>query len=167
MDLRGITLTGLRALAKHLPLRTLVGQSGPYLDRYVLAKMADGSDLYLHHFLTPDEDPAFHCHPWDGTGYVLHGGFLDERLDDGLATNGPEAATVPLVDRVTRRWLRTGDSHEVKTDTYHRVGAVEPETWTLFVTGPKKATWYFLELETGVKTPWRDRIRARGLTVEE
>ena len=47
---------------------------------------------------------------------------------------------------------------------FHRITRVSPDTWTLFVTGPKTSTWGFRNPETREVMPWRERLQMRGIT---
>jgi len=54
--------------------------------------------------------------------------------------------------------------NRITSDTFHVVEELRgPETWSLFIAGPKTSTWGFW-VEGHGYTPWRDRLRERGLT---
>lgn len=54
----------LLALTYDLPCRKIAVNDEPYLERYFIALNSDGSQVWLHRFLTPDGDRHFHTHPW-------------------------------------------------------------------------------------------------------
>lgn len=145
---------GLLKLAERLPARHLYGKSGLYLSRYTVAKLGLVR-VYLHEIHRGDEDPELHNHPWRfALAWILSGGYTEERRK----VEGWEC-TVPS------RAFRPGHLNLIGPDTYHRIDAVLPSTWTLFVVGPRVQDWSFWHRRTGAVTPWRDFITAKGLRV--
>jgi len=143
----------------------------PYLSRYYLVGrpyMADGSapidrfgnphpdaifprgiGLYLHRFHRSDDDTALHNHPWRwARSLILAGGYIEERRIDG---------------RVVRHVVRPGSWRRIDQDDFHRVDLLEHDCWSLFIAGPKAASWSFWDRDTGETVPWREFIaRVRG-----
>lgn len=145
-------LEKLESLARSLPAKTFYGNgSGPFLTRYILCKLPGGGQVNLHFFHRGDEDPQLHNHPWPGRSLVLAGGYIEERrLPDG---------------RIRKRTFQPGDSNEFEATTFHRVDLLRPEEgcWTLFTLGKKQQDWGFWDRRTGIYTPWRTFIEAKGL----
>lgn len=80
--------------------------------------------IRLHHWLSPDDDRAFHDHPWAFTTFVLKGGYVDE------SSAGSEH-------------LQAGDVRHREAEHRHTVYPDPGGAWTLVVTGPKIRTWGF------------------------
>ena len=136
---------------------------GLYLSRWYLTgrpRMADGSDafadgqikdgappapplaLYLHQFHQSDDCGALHNHPFAWScSLILAGGYSEE---------------VALGRRIVRRTVRPFSLNYIRHDTHHRVDLLEHDAWTLFLAGPKVASWGFTDRATGAHVPWRD-----------
>jgi hypothetical protein len=121
-----------------------------YMERYWLRSYSAGGRwaARVHHIATPDLDRHMHDHPWDFVSIVLRGGYKELRpLSIDPAFDGDEERSY-LVDR------RPGSIVLRLSTDRHRVVDVLPDTWTLFITGPKRQWWGF-HTETG-KVHWRD-----------
>ena len=120
-----------------------------YMARYWLRPGRGGTwAARVHHIATPDEDRHLHDHPWDFVSIVLRGGYKEIRplgVEPGF--DGDEERTY-LVDR------RPGSVAVRRSTDRHRIVSVLPDTWTLFITGPKRQWWGFYT-EFG-KVHWRD-----------
>lgn len=101
----------------------------PYLIRWRFELRGIGS-LRVHHWLGPDDDRAFHDHPWPFITLVLKGGYED-RNPDGT-------------DR-----LRAGSVRYRPALHRHTVVPGKSGAWTFMVTGNRARTWGF----------WRDGIK--------
>lgn len=114
-----------------------------YLDRWPLFRIPWGPRLFLHRIYTKDPDRPVHNHPWAwAKALILSGGYTEERTSDGslyrMRTYGPGAVNgLGLAD-------------------YHSILHVLPNTWTLFLTGPRVRDWGFLVGHTHV--PWRQYL---------
>jgi hypothetical protein len=80
--------------------------------------------LRLHHWLAPDDDRAFHDHPWWFVTLVLRGGYIDR------STSGDDHVRVGRI-----RYRPALHRHTVIPNPG---GA-----WTVLVTGPKTRSWGF------------------------
>lgn len=80
--------------------------------------------IRLHHWLGPDDDRAFHDHPWWFTTLVLHGGYTDKS---------------PAGDE----HLRAGTIRYRPAFHRHTVVPGPQGAWTLVVTGPRIRAWGF------------------------
>lgn len=156
-------LDDIRALAETLPARHIHGEDGsPYLSRYKLYgwmptdQVDTPMSCYLHNIHRHDLDEALHSHPWTWTQTTcLWGGYNEERgilRDDGLR-------------RLTDRTLFPGRSLYMGADDLHRISHVLPDTWTLFLVGPKRQSWGFFVEGRGL-VPWRERLAERGVEIQ-
>lgn len=161
----------LQALCNQLPLWTIVGSDGgAYIRRWTVTTLADGSIVYLHQIVRSDEDLALHSHPWPGMSYLLDGEYSEERRH---AAAGPHGNAPQWV--VTRKSYCAGEVVNLQADTYHRLDLNNP-VWTLFVVGPKAPhapkpvdeaegdSWFFWNRNSGLYTPWRTFLKAKGIT---
>ncbi|WMI33253.1 hypothetical protein SEA_SLIMJIMMY_74 [Mycobacterium phage SlimJimmy] len=118
-----------------------------YLKRWHIIPRNRFFNIYLHQFLSSDDDRALHDHPWWFASLVLKGGYW-EHFDDGWM-----------------KWRRPGSFEIRKPKTAHRVelakgerfvwvvnGAkphgrfpvpTEKPAWTLIFTGPRFRSWGF------------------------
>lgn len=96
--------------------------SCPYLIRWRFE--TPWGSVRLHHWLGPDDDRAFHDHPWWFWTFILHGGYTDRSLagDDHLHAG-------------MMRYRPALHQHTVIPDPQ---GA-----WTLLITGPPVRSWGF------------------------
>lgn len=132
----------LYALTARLRCR-LINRHGPkgperYLERYHLAELFGGAvTAYLHRFVAEDADEWVHDHPWRWSlAIVLTGGYVEERLIWFDPLTGWAA-----------RWRRIGGWRRlnlIRGGDFHRITKSQPETWTLFIHGPRVKGWGFL-----------------------
>lgn len=94
----------------------------PYVIRW-RAETVLGS-VRLHHWLGPDDDRAFHDHPWWFVTLVLRGGYDDE--------------TPAGTER-----LRAGSVRFRPALHRHTVRPWPGGAWTILVTGPRSRSWGF------------------------
>lgn len=142
----------LHRLGARLRCRCITIDGRPYMERYLVARAA-GVTVYLHRFLAADGDREVHDHPWRWSlAWALVGGYREERLRH----LDPEAGWVSVMRRIgpLRPNLLTARS-------FHRVVEPEPETWTLFVHGPRVKQWGFLEHSDG-RVSYRPAATAAG-----
>jgi hypothetical protein len=144
-----------------------MADGSPAIDQYGNPKRAaifpDGLGLYLHHFHRSDSDQALHNHPWRWAwSLILAGGYSEERRVSirGSEDGGPEHE---IGDTVIRRNIRPGRVIRINADDFHRVDLFEEDSWSLFLAGPKNASWGFWDRHTGVFMHWRAFIaKVRG-----
>jgi hypothetical protein len=120
---------------------------GRYVDRYGLlgAGLTDGGldgflsrwlgvNVWLQRIWRADGDRHMHDHPWHVAGsLILSGGYGEERA--GHADQGFRGSPEISAGRVNL----------LPAGVYHRITAVRPRTWTLFITGrPHGRGWGFL-----------------------
>jgi len=138
------------ALSKRLEKRIITRRDGkPYLERYYILhsdtfRWLPG--IYLHKFLSSDEDHELHDHPWGtSVSLILTGGYYEDfRYGDAKGRY-----------RVNTRRLWPGQINIIHADTFHRVDLIEPYAWTLFMSGDRKQDWGFWDQDTKIYTPWR------------
>jgi hypothetical protein len=108
-----------------------------YMERFTLFETRVLS-ARLHHIASPDWDRDMHDHPWNFASVVLSGGYTEDR---------PPTIYKP-------RWLgeselRDGARREAGSIAFrratdrHLISAVDEDTWTLFVYGPRRQWWGF------------------------
>lgn len=129
----------------YLYLNRLVIQDkdGKYLARYhlldvsTLCRWLDINPHYqkwfLHRIYRADKDRDLHNHPWSrAESYVLWGGYAECVFS---STN----------DSFWPTYYYRGDRSFLAflSGKYHRITHVLPNTWTLFMAGPRDREWYF------------------------
>lgn len=104
--------------AEHLGLPTC-----PYLIRWRL-EIAQIGSIRVHHWLGPDDDRAFHDHPWWFLTLVVRGGYADR---SPAGTDALHAGSIRFRPALHR----------------HTVVPNPGGAWTLMVTGPTVRPWGF------------------------
>ena len=111
----------------------------PYLERYYLF-LKDRKhfpfNVFLHKFLKSDPDDV-HDHPWPYSTLILRGGYWE---------------WVPQFNAEGKRigeiahWRRPGHFRICSATSFHRI-ELDPsvECWTLFMPGPQRREWGFLQ----------------------
>jgi hypothetical protein len=94
----------------------------PYVIRWRIEVPA--GSLRIHHWLGPDDDRAFHDHPWPFTTLVLRGGYTD------FSPAGAEH-------------LRAGSIRYRAAVYQHTVVPDAGGAWTVLITGPPMRSWGF------------------------
>jgi len=131
----------LYKLAGRLPCRLIDINGKPYLERYHLAKLA-GCHIMLHRFVSGDSERHVHDHPWRwALSLILTGSYLEE-----IAGAFEPGGWLSRVRRV--RFINLS-----RPLTFHRIVEPVPETWTLFITGPRFKGWGFLDVAKGCDQP--------------
>lgn len=142
----------------YFPCRLITRDDGktPYLYRYYLKK-SDSSEfgVFLHRFVSSDQQEEFHCHPWRWSfSIILRGSYSEERIgrlvrivdpNDGFPSDPPRYAA----EEVAKKTFVPLDVNLIARDDYHRVDLLGPEVWTIFVHGPREGDWRFVHRETG------------------
>lgn len=120
--------SGGRAEARNLPpvqikFRERLGlPTCPYVIRWRVETPL--GSVRLHHWLGPDDDRAFHDHPWSFLTLILRGGYTDKN------PSGDE-------------YLRAGMIQFRSAEHQHTVIPDPGGAWTLVLTGPKVRSWGF------------------------
>lgn len=127
-----------------------------YMERFALCSLFGGRfAMRLHHIVREDRDRHMHDHPWNFASVVLQGGYVEARplLQEGLwegPDNGDESTLQEVYVATKRRRFSLGFRRALDR---HKIMSVEPDTWTLFITGPYKNGWGFHTPEG--KVPYR------------
>lgn len=114
-----------------------------YIERMLVPKLG-GARMMLHHILRPDRDDHLHDHPWR-TAYsvVLAGGYREERQ---IGPHGNRFSRYVGGQELLTRQGRRISENDLSAGIYHRITFVEPDTWSLVVTGERDTSrkWGFL-----------------------
>ena len=122
---------------------TANNEGSPYLHRWHLIPKNKLLNIYLHHFVGPDQR-VMHDHPWISLAYMLEGVFLEvyrKKPDAWVDTRLIEAGKWTYRSSVFQHFLRPEQ--------------VFP-CWTIFITGPKIRKWGFITKD-GWKH-WKDVV---------
>lgn len=147
----------LYAFTAEMPCKTIEVNGTPYLRRYFVCEHADGSQEWLHQFLTADGERHIHSHPWAAVSTILCGGYTEEY----------EYTLRPGKKQIT---LRTGDKNVITADRLHRIIEVHGHCWThMLVAAERSETWHFIneagEREIMLTSPkhwWRHEKTRNG-----
>jgi len=110
----------------------------PYLERYYLF-LKDRTwfpfNVFLHKFLKSDPDDV-HDHPWPYATLILRGGYWEWRPQ--FNAQGQKTGEIAA-------WRGPGSFRMASSTSYHRI-ELDPgvECWTLFMPGPHRREWGFL-----------------------
>ena len=111
----------------------------PYLERYYLF-LKDRKhfpfNVFLHKFLKSDPDDV-HDHPWPYTTLILRGGYWE--WVPQFNTEGKRIGEIA-------HWRKPGHFRTCSATSFHRI-ELDPavECWTLFMPGPQRREWGFLQ----------------------
>ncbi len=110
-----------------------------YLRRWwVIPRNRFGFNVYLHHFLSSDEDRALHDHPWWNMSILLSGSYLEhmpENIDNWIQHKNRK-------EIVKKRYPLIPIYRNEKS--IHKIELINNKPiWTLFITGPIVREWGF------------------------
>ena len=111
----------------------------PYLERYYLF-LKDRKhfpfNVFLHKFLKSDPDDV-HDHPWPYTTLILRGGYWE--WVPQFTAEGKRIGEIA-------HWRKPGHFRTCSATSFHRI-ELDPavECWTLFMPGPQRREWGFLQ----------------------
>lgn len=126
----------LYALTARLRCRHIAIDGKPYLERYYVGKFC-GWTAYLHRFISSDDERQVHDHPWTTSlALILAGGYLEERV----TALCPDYGWLSVF-----RTMFPGRVNVIRQRDFHRITRPKPETWTLFMHGPRVKSWGFYE----------------------
>lgn len=111
-----------------------------------------GFAVRIHLILRPDRGDAGHSHPWNARTFIMSGSYIEDRYYTG--SDGRQ---------YVRQFMRTaGDTAALRYDEFHRISWVSGSgVLTLFVTGQKQGTWYFLR-PNGERVHYVDWLAEEG-----
>lgn len=151
----------LKWATRKLPLRPIVVNGKPYLDRYYVCgpnvKFFPNEikpflkwlpfTLYVHNFHASDEDRELHNHPWQAKSFILAGGYIEEYRV------GPPGSRIVLQKVVSPfRFNKIGPDH------FHRVDLIEDDAWSLISVGDKSGSWGFWDREKDEYAGWKEYL---------
>jgi len=125
----------LLEITKHLPMRSIDKNDGPYLERYYVGQDRRGEQTWLHRFLSADEDQFLHSHPWFADSTIICGGYTEE------------SARIDRLKRKVTERFSVGNKNIINPCTLHRIIRVDKYTWTVLQVQPGRRRWYFIDGE--------------------
>ena len=149
----------LHKLISGQPHQVIPNRDGAtYLRRWYLIPRNPFFNVYLHHFLSSDDDRALHDHPWWFVSVILRGSYIEVSEN----TEGKMTALVRTSITGIRSELVRTSVTDIWTTFWRRWIAFRPATyrhrvvlsstsderdevpcWTLIVTGRRSRTWGF------------------------
>jgi len=174
MPMKQINIDEIRVWS-HVPfatgkeeLRDGVIDSKPYLQRYYAGTFRDGSDLWLHRFLSADGDRHLHSHPFEFSSVMLCGGYTEEFIDRNgckdhrVTLPNPKSKLQIYLEEILESlksknpmfWmtflnLSCGAQNQLDAYDWHRIASVLPETWTAVIVNPKRLPKWFFKDDSG------------------
>ena len=125
---------------------------GAYLQRWYLIPRNPVLNVYLHQFLSSDDDRALHDHPWWFVSLMLRGQY-DEVTDRGVRRRRAGSIAfrraehrhrVVLLPMTGRQRNAAGISDRALDQLWRSTGRLpEQPCWTLIITGRRGRTWGF------------------------
>jgi hypothetical protein len=147
--------------AKKTPYSHIYSDDGAlYMERYWLFNAYDKKvgrwawlrdrlpSARVHCIRRPDIDRHPHNHPWFFRTLILRGAYVECR----------EVTTLAAWNSVSYHYRHAGTTTTMGEHDFHSITAVEPETWTLFITWKYLGTWGFRV--NGDVMPWREYKKA-------
>lgn len=113
-----------------------------YLTRWHLWR--HGFKVFVHRIHRPDSDRDPHNHPWPwGLSLILWGGYHELRVTRPSLLDPRSFG--PDEDYPYNKWSFSAVRwfNWIGPDVYHRITWVAPNTWTLFLAGPRSREWGF------------------------
>jgi len=137
---KGISQEWLLSLTRNIPMRQIDSNGSPYLQRYhYYTDDEDGSQIWIHRFLSCDGDEHLHTHPLYARTLILSGGYVEQVGRFNKLTG------IPMTWELMRS---PGDTYEIEPDYIHRISHVLPETWTVMhVQAGRLPTWNFINAD--------------------
>jgi hypothetical protein len=151
----------LKKMLVDSPSTTINVKGKPYLTRYFLAGedrnraldliqtlepepfIVDDGNIYVHNFHSSDQITELHNHPWEwGISFMISGGYWEEYV-----TNHVEGTPLETRDRL----IEPGGVNVILPTYFHRVDLLDEiaGAWSLFIAGPRRKDWGFLDRNTG------------------
>lgn len=134
--LRTVIIRRCLAIAEQRGPDFVIGRrSAPYVLRWWVIPRNRWFNIYLHHFLSSDDDRALHDHPWWNVSFVLLGSYTE-------ITRRRDRQEGYFYEH--HRYARAGNIHFRSARAAHRIRLDAGDCWTLFITGPVLREWGFL-----------------------
>lgn len=99
----------------------------PYLERFYYLNLRPFARIVIHRFFKSDID-GLHDHPWGFQNYIFSGGYWESTKEGKF-------------------WREPGYHSAQDCNFFHRIELDKnaPDTWTLFMMGPREQEWGFLD----------------------
>lgn len=163
-----LTPQTLLRLTADMPMKQININGAGYLQRYYAGTFRDGSDLWLHRFLSNDGDRHLHSHPFEFSSVMLCGGYTEEFIDRSGSKDHrftipnpksqlPETLEEFLIQingnfppySMTFLNLAYGTSQSLDVYDWHRIAAVNDDTWTAVIVKPQRLPKWFFKDDSG------------------
>lgn len=174
-------------LTADMPMKQININGAGYLQRYYAGTFRDGCDLWMHRFLSSDGDRHVHNHPFEFQTVMLCGGYTEEFIDHNGSKDHrvslPNANShLPLLleefliqlkskhphHSMTFLNLAHGANNSIDLYDWHRICAVNDDTWTAVIVNPKRLPkWHFknddweIKDETASARDWWKNYKTR------
>jgi hypothetical protein len=135
-------------ITDHMPMKQIDVNGQPYLQRYYVGRTYDGSDLWLHRFITADGDRHLHSHPFTAFSTVLVGEYYEIFREHDRADHQRRHIRAQVYGQTVLQMALVGQppprGRPITPFNWHRIAGVQPNTWTLFEVLPGRLPfWYF------------------------
>ena len=164
-----LTPQTLLRLTADMPMKQININGQGYLQRYYAGTFRDGSDLWLHRFLSNDGDRHVHSHPFEFQSVMLCGGYTEEFItDDGsrdhrVTLPNPKSQLPIYLEEILHHLknnltppysmtfcnLAHGYDNSLSVYDWHRIAAVNDDTWTAVVVKPQRLPKWFFKNDDG------------------
>ncbi len=136
----------------------------PYLQRYYAGTFSEGSDLWFHRFLSNDSERHLHSHPFNFDTTMLCGWYEEEYLNNNkeksLRKIVPQEQNkfnlfwyVKNFESILKCCVSDFSTHaaprKISVFDWHRIAAVEPNTWTMMIVKPDRLPFWFFKDDNG------------------
>ncbi|GBE68260.1 hypothetical protein MFM001_47220 [Mycobacterium sp. MFM001] len=129
-------------LLRRQPHQIIGNHDAPYLQRWYLIPHNRVINLYLHKFLSSDDDRALHDHPWWFASLILRGQYIEVSQHGRRRRRPGSVAFRPATFRHRVELIR--DSHRIPAcDDMNPKQSREKPCWTVILTGPRRRGWGF------------------------
>jgi hypothetical protein len=136
----------LRLLVSGRPHQQIASDNGIYLYRWFLLPRNRWCNVYLHKFVSSDDPPALHNHPWWFASLLLSGTYCEVTEHDSRW-------------RVPGRLVVRPARYRHRVELAHDDSGREQPCWSVVVTGPRTQAWgFFCPRRTSEWqfVPWRN-----------
>lgn len=184
----------LMALTELMPMKQICINEAAYLQRYYVGQLRCGRDVWLHRFLRNDAERHLHSHPFNFVTLMLCGGYSEQYLDEHgkqwrittPCAGGPQMAVAERIVKLINHGIHAArptseqvlkeltEYRTIDVFDWHRIAAVEPDTWTCMIVDQERLPFWFFRDDNGdhqaVKSSpadwWKNyNVRPLGVTV--
>ena len=163
-----VTPQTLLRLTANMPMKQININGVGYLQRYYAGNFRDGSDLWLHRFLSNDGDRHVHSHPFEFQSVMLCGGYTEEFIttdgskDHRITLPNASSKLPEMLEEILFKlnsslppassiisYLAHGSSQSLGVYDWHRIAAVNDDTWTAVIVKPQRLPKWFFKDDSG------------------